>query len=202
MSDTAHAHGGIEHADHDHDHHHDHEPEVPGHGRVRPAVFDAIRQYGDPILRTPTMPVTRFDDELRAEARRMVEIMDAAGGVGLAAPQVGALTRIAVMRLDLDGDDRVTVLCNPRIVWRSAEEDEGMEGCLSIGEASIAVSVTRPLAVRVEARDLDGRPLELSPEGYPARVVQHELDHLDGILMLDRTSQDDRREALRALRRG
>ena len=197
-----HDHHGLDHDGHDHDGH-DHEREH-GHSEadeLQRAAFARIRQYGDPVLRTPTIEVTRFDDGLREEARRMVEIMDAAGGVGLAAPQVGALSRMAVMRLGEGDDERVTVLCNPRIVWRSDEEEEAVEGCLSIGAASIAVTVPRALAVRVEARDLTGAPLEIAPEGYDARVVQHELDHLDGVLMIDRTTPEDRREALRALRR-
>lgn len=185
---------------HDHDgHDHDDEPVLD---EAQRAAFAAIRQYGDPVLRSPTLPVTRFDAGLREEARRMVEVMNAAGGVGLAAPQVGALTRMAVMRLEGEESERVTVLCNPRIVWRSDDEEEGVEGCLSIGRAGIAVNVARALAVRVEAQDLDGAPIEVAPEGYAARVIQHELDHLDGVLMIDRASPEDRREALRALRRG
>ncbi len=193
---AAHTHDHDGH-DHDHDHHHDEERAEA----VRDAVFEQIRQYGDPVLRTPTIEVSRFDRDLRDEAARMVEIMDAAGGVGLAAPQIGMLTRMAVMRLD-DDHAKVTVLCNPRIVWRSEEEEDGVEGCLSIGEATIAVNVSRALSVRVEAQDLAGAPIEIEPSGYAARVVQHELDHLDGVLMIDRTGPEDRREALRALRRG
>lgn len=186
---------------HDHEHDescsHDHDDDAP----ARPDVFDRIRQYGDPVLRTPTLEITRFDRDLRDEAERMAAIMDAAHGIGLAAPQIGMLSRMAVMRIDGDDSDRVTVLCNPRIVWRSEEEEDGVEGCLSIGEASIAVNVVRALAVRVEAQDLAGNALELEREGYAARVVQHEVDHLDGVLMLDRTTPEDRRDALRALRR-
>ncbi|MFP5452105.1 MAG: peptide deformylase [Thermoleophilia bacterium] len=185
--------------DHEHDencaHDHDHDPQT------RPDVFDRIRQYGDPVLRTPTLEITRFDRDLRDEAERMAAIMDAAHGIGLAAPQIGMLSRMAVMRIDGDDSDRLTVLCNPRIVWRSEEEEDGVEGCLSIGEASIAVNVVRALAVRVEAQDLAGNALDLEREGYAARVVQHEVDHLDGVLMLDRTTPEDRRDALRALRR-
>lgn len=187
---TPHVHD--EHCGHDHDH--DHPPE-------RPEVFDQIRQYGDPVLRTPTLEITRFDRDLRDEVERMAAIMDAAGGVGLAAPQLGLLSRVAVMRIDGDDEGRVSALCNPRIVWRSDEEEDGVEGCLSIGEASIAVNVMRALAVRVEAQDVTGKPVTVEREGYAARVMQHEIDHLDGILMLDRTTPGDRRDALRALRR-
>lgn len=192
MAEHVHEHVHDENCAHDHDHDHD---------APRPDVFDQIRQYGDPVLRTPTLEITRFDRDLRDEAERMAAIMDAARGIGLAAPQIGMLSRMAVMRIDGDDSDRVTVLCNPRIVWRSDEEEDGVEGCLSIGEASIAVNVMRALAVRIEAQDLAGNALELEREGYAARVVQHELDHLDGVLMLDRASPEDRRDALRALRR-
>jgi peptide deformylase len=193
MAEHEHHHEHDENCAHDHDHDHD--------AHDRPDVFDQIRQYGDPVLRTPTLEITRFDRDLRDEAERMAAIMDAAHGVGLAAPQIGMLSRLAVMRIDGDDSDRVTVLCNPRIVWRSDEEEDGVEGCLSIGEASIAVNVMRALAVRVEAQDLAGNALEFEREGYAARVVQHEVDHLDGVLMLDRTTPEDRRDALRALRR-
>lgn len=195
MADFTHDHDGHDHDGHDHLH----EEELAEAERA--AVFEQIRQYGDPVLRTPTIEVTRFDRDLRDEARFMVEIMDAAGGVGLAAPQIGKLSRMAVMRLGDDHRD-VTVLCNPRITWRSDEEELGAEGCLSIGKATIVVEVPRAVAVRVEAQDLTGEPVTLEPTGYAARVVQHELDHLDGILMLDRTGPEDRREALRRLRRG
>lgn len=183
------------HHDHDHDHDDDHDH---GDDELRRAAFSQIRQYGDPVLRTPTLEVTRFDRELRDEATRMIELMDAAGGVGLAAPQIGLLSRIAVMRLD---DDNVTVLCNPRITWRSDDVEDGTEGCLSIGRAGIAVNVERSVAVRVEAQGVDGASITLEPRGYDARVVQHEIDHLDGVLMLDRTNAEDRRQALRELRR-
>lgn len=182
-----------------HDHEHDHDAESAERDEYRAAAFAQVRQFGDPILRTPTLAVSRFDDDLRDQVARMVEIMDAAGGVGIAAPQVGSLSRVAVMLLD-DEHEELTVLCNPRIVWRSEREEEGVEGCLSIGMASIAVNVMRADAVRVEAQDLDGSPLEIEAEGYAARIVQHEVDHLDGVLMIDRTGAEERREALRTLR--
>lgn len=184
---------------HDHDHGHEHDELDEQEREFRAAAFAEVRQFGDPILRTPTLEVTRFDADLRDQVGRMVEIMDAAGGVGIAAPQVGSLSRVAVMLLD-DEHEELTVLCNPRIVWRSEDQEDGVEGCLSIGRASIAVNVMRSLAVRVEAQDIDGSPLEIEADGYAARIVQHELDHLDGVLMLDRTSVEERREALRTLR--
>ena len=166
--------------------------------RRRLAALTQIRQFGDPVLRTPTLEITAFDDILRDDVERMAAIMRDASGVGLAAPQIGSLRRLAVLRSADDGP--VVALCNPRIVWRSDEEDVAEEGCLSLGE--ITVEVSRPVAIRVEAQDLSGRPLELEPEGFEARVIQHEVDHLDGVLILDRTTPEQRREALRALRNG
>lgn len=166
--------------------------------RRRLAALAQIRQLGDPVLRAPALPVTAFDEALRDEAERMVGIMHDARGVGLAAPQVGSLRRLVVAMLG-EGEEP-TVLCNPEIVWRSDEEEDDYEGCLSIGE--ISVEVPRAVAVRLRAQDVQGRGFELEPEGFAARVVQHELDHLDGVLILDRTAPEQRREALRALRNG
>ena len=166
--------------------------------RRRLAALGQIRQFGDPALRTPALPITEFDEALRDDVERMATIMYDARGVGLAAPQIGSLRRLVVIR---GGEDEpVMVLCNPRVVWRSEEEETDFEGCLSIGEVSVEVS--RAVAVRVEAQDIEGRTFELEPEGYGARVVQHEIDHLDGILMLDRAPAEQRREALRELRDG
>ncbi|MDX6555593.1 MAG: peptide deformylase [Miltoncostaeaceae bacterium] len=166
--------------------------------RRRLQALTQIRQFGDPVLRTPTLEITAFDETLRDDVERMGAIMRDAAGVGLAAPQVGSLRRLMVLRPD--GDGPVIALCNPHIVWRSDEEDVAEEGCLSLGE--IAVEVSRPVAIRVEAQDLAGKPLLLEPEGFAARVIQHEVDHLDGVLILDRTTPEQRREALRALRNG
>ena len=166
--------------------------------RRRLQALTQIRQFGDPVLRTPTLEVTAFDETLRDDVERMGAIMRDAAGVGLAAPQVGSLRRLMVLRPE--GEGAVMALCNPRIVWRSDEEDVAEEGCLSLGE--ITVEVSRPVAIRVEAQDLAGKPLLLEPEGFEARVIQHEVDHLDGVLILDRTTPEQRREALRALRNG
>ena len=166
--------------------------------RRRLAALAQIRQFGDPALRTPAVPVTEFDEALRDDVERMAAIMYDARGVGLAAPQIGSLRRLVVIRGD--EDESLLVLCNPRVVWRSEEEESDFEGCLSIGEVSVEVS--RAVAVRVEAQDVEGRAFELEPEGYAARVIQHEIDHLDGILMLDRAPAEQRREALRELRDG
>lgn len=166
--------------------------------RRRLAALAEIRQIGDPVLRAPALTITAFDDVLKDEARRMIAIMNEARGVGLAAPQVGSLRRLAVV---LTGEDAPpVVLCNPEITWRSEEEEIDYEGCLSVGE--ISVEVPRAVAIRVSAQDVGGETFEIAPEGFAARVIQHEMDHLDGILILDRTAPEQRREALRALRDG
>ena len=166
--------------------------------RRRLAALAEIRQIGDPVLRAPALPITVFDDVLKDEVERMVTIMNEARGVGLAAPQVGSLRRLAVV---LTGEDAPPLaLCNPEITWRSEEQEADYEGCLSIGE--ISVEVPRAVSIRVSAQDVEGRPFEIAPEGFAARVIQHEMDHLDGILILDRTAPEQRREALRALRDG
>jgi peptide deformylase len=162
----------------------------------RLAALSAIRQFGDPVLRTPAAPVTRFDDELRAEAERMLRIMVEARGVGLAANQVGRLSRLAIVQSAEDAEPFAIV--NPVVVERSEEEEVATEGCLSIGE--VVVEVPRAVSVTVAAQDLDGEAIELEATGYAARVLQHEIDHLDGILMLDRTTPEQRKEALKALR--
>ena len=167
--------------------------------RRRLSALAQIRQFGDPVLRVPALEITQFDEALADDAERMAAIMLDARGVGLAAPQVGSLRRLVVLRAGDEGED-IVALCNPRITWRSDDEESDSEGCLSIGEVS--VDVARALAIRVEARDVEGRPLEMQPEGFAARVIQHELDHLDGVLILDRAAPEQRREALRALRDG
>jgi len=164
----------------------------------RLSALSQIRQMGDPVLRAPALTITQFDEALADEADRMIAIMHDARGVGLAAPQVGSLRRLAVV---MTGEDAPpAVLCNPEITWRSEEQEYDYEGCLSIGE--ISVEVPRAVAIRVRAQDVRGNVIELEPEGFAARVIQHELDHLDGVLILDRTAPDQRREALKALRDG
>ena len=155
-----------------------------------------VRQLGDPVLRTPAQPIEVFDDALQAEAATMIELMRDARGVGLAAPQIGRLRRLIV--IEPGEDEPPTALVNPEITWRSDEEETATEGCLSIGE--IVVPVARATAIHVRAQDLDGSVLELDAEDFAARVIQHEVDHLDGILILDRTGAEERKEALRELR--
>ena len=162
----------------------------------RLAALHHVRQLGDPVLRIPASEVTAFDDALREEVARMEVIMDEAHGAGLAAPQLGAMRRILVYRVG--DEEHARVLVNPRITWASDETETDAEGCLSIGE--VTVEVARAVAIRVDAQDAEGAPLRLEAEGFEARVIQHEIDHLDGILILDRTTKEQRRQALRELR--
>lgn len=160
----------------------------------RRVALAQIRQYGDPVLRMRANDVETFDDELARVAERMISLMHDAEGVGLAATQVGILRRVFVFHHE--GEDRVLV--NPALVRRGDETEVDEEGCLSLGP--VRVDVERALAVSIQARDVRGDTLELELEGLPARVVQHELDHLDGVLVLDRTDPESRREALKQLR--
>ncbi len=171
----------------------EHDPEREARRRF---ALAQMRRYGDPVLRMRAREVESFDDDLRRLAERMTALMDEAIGLGLAANQVGVLQRIFVMRTDAEEEPFAVI--NPVIVSRADEVEESDEGCLSL--PSVHVPVERSLSVRLEARDLDGGELVLELEGLGARVAQHELDHLDGVLMLDRTSKEARREALAALR--
>jgi peptide deformylase len=164
----------------------------------RLAALRQIRQFGDPALRSPAAPVSAFDPALREEAERMVGIMIDARGVGLAAPQLGSLRRLIVAR---PGEDEAAVaLANPVVAWSSEEEEVGVEGCLSLGE--ITVDVPRATSVRIEAKSVEGDDIEIEAEGFAARVLLHEIDHLDGVLILDRVDAEQRRAALRELRAG
>jgi peptide deformylase len=173
------------------------EPELPPEVRARRAAALAhIRQWGDPVLKTRARPVERFDDELREEVARMGALMDDALGIGLAAPQIGHLRRLLVYRPGPDAP--VTALVNPEIEWRGDEEEVAEEGCLSL--QNVHVEVERPVYVRVHARDEHGEDLVVEASGLEARVIQHEMDHLDGVLILERTTREQRKEAMRALR--
>lgn len=154
-----------------------------------------IRQYPDPVLRLRANEVEEFDDELARLAERMTHLMHDANGVGLAATQVGVLRRLFVF---VQSEDEVRAVVNPRIVDRSKDSETEEEGCLSLGP--IRVPVERPLKVTLEAQELDGSPLRLKLEGLAARVAQHELDHLDGVLFVDRLDPEQRREAMRLVR--
>ena len=164
----------------------------------RDAALRAVRKLGDPVLRATALPVERFDEELRVEAQRMDELMQAALGVGLAATQVGILHRLLVYRAY--PEDPTTALVNPELEWVSEELEAAEEGCLSL--PGIHVEVERHARLRVRARDLSGAEVLVEAEGLEARVIQHEIDHLDGVLILDRISREARRDAMRALREG
>ena len=162
----------------------------------RVAAMSFVRRYGDPILKSRATPVDRFDDTLRNQIARMAGIMSDAFGVGLAAPQLGVSQRVLVYRVGQDAP--VIPLVNPEVEWAGAEEESAEEGCLSI--PGIQVDVDRPIHVRVRARDETGDERLVEASGLEARVIQHEIDHLDGVLILDRTSRDQRKEAIRTLR--
>jgi peptide deformylase len=162
----------------------------------RVAAMSFIRRLGDPVLKSRATPVDRFDDSLRKQVSRMAGIMNDALGVGLAAPQLGISQRLLVYRVGPDAP--VIALANPEIEWSSKDEESLDEGCLSI--PGILVDVERPVHVRVRARDEHGEERIVEASGLEARVIQHEMDHLDGVLIVDRTSRDQRKQAMRTLR--
>ena len=164
----------------------------------RLAAFRLIRAFGDPVLRSRAGDVTRFDESLREEVARMDRLMGDALGLGLAANQVGVLHRLFVYRAGPDAP--LVAVINPQLEWASGEEDVAEEGCLSLPR--VTVDVERPVYVRVSARDEQGAPITIEASGLEARVIQHEMDHLNGVLILDRTTRDQRKEALRVLRGG
>ena len=153
-----------------------------------------IRVIGDPVLRERAHEVTEFDRSLRKFAKRMIRTMHDAPGVGLAAPQVGVLQRLLVY----DVDDDPQVLVNPVLDEYSDETEESEEGCLSV--PGVTMPVERSVSVRVRGFDASGEPVDFRAEGFEARVIQHENDHLDGVLIVDRTSRSARAAALRAMR--
>ena len=157
-----------------------------------------IRQFGDPVLKSRASEVTEYGPELEREAERMIEIMRDAVGVGLAATQLGLMRRLLVFQAGPDATP--TALVNPVIEWLSDEAAVATEGCLSL--PGVAVDVERPLHARVHGVGVDAEPLLIEASGLEARVLQHEIDHLDGVLMLDRTEREQRKGALRALREG
>jgi len=164
----------------------------------RRAALAQIRQYPDPALRLPANEVEDVGDAVTELVERMTRLMQEARGVGLAAPQVGVLRRVLVYQTS--DEDPVVALVNPRVTSSSDEEETADEGCLSLGAASVVVPVPRPVSLTVEAVTPEGEPLTVDAEGLEARVIQHELDHLDGVLTIDRTTPDDRRRALGELR--
>jgi len=174
---------------------HEQQPDPEALAR-RAAAMSFIRQFGDPVLKSRAIEVDRFDDGLRSQVARMAGLMDDAFGVGLAAPQLGISQRLLVYRIGPDAP--AIALVNPEVEWASDDEEAGEEGCLSI--TGINVEVDRPVHVRVRARDELGESRVVEASGLEARVIQHEIDHLDGVLILDRTSRDQRRRAMRELR--
>jgi peptide deformylase len=176
--------------------HEEHEHLDPELAARRAAAMSFIRRYGDPVLKSRATPVDRFDDSLRTQVSRMGAIMNDALGVGLAAPQVGLSQRLLVYRVGHEAP--LIALVNPEIEWSSEDEEPAEEGCLSI--PGIGVDVDRPVYVRVEALDEFGERRTVEASGLEARVIQHEIDHLDGVLILDRTTREQRKEAIRTLR--
>jgi len=162
----------------------------------RVAAMSFVRRLGDPVLKSSATPVDRFDDSLRGQVARMAGLMSDALGVGLAAPQLGVSQRLLVYRVGPAAP--VIALANPEIEWTSDDAEVFEEGCLSI--PGVLVDVERPVHVRVCAQDEEGEERRIEASGLEARVIQHEMDHLDGVLILDRTTREQRREAMRALR--
>jgi peptide deformylase len=179
------------------EHEEDEEPQLdPVLAARRDAALAHVRKFGDPVLKTKARTIERFDDALRDEIERMGELMNDAVGVGLAATQLGVLHRLLVYRVQPDAP--VNALINPEIEWRGSDEEIAEEGCLSL--PAVLVEVERPVHVRVRALDEHGEPIVIEASGLEARVIQHEVDHLDGVLILDRTTREQRKEALRVLR--
>jgi peptide deformylase len=168
--------------------------DVEAQARRRLALAQ-IRQYPDPVLRMPAKEVEAFDDDLASLVERMTGLLRDAGGLGLAATQVGILRRVFVFQRE---EEEIVALVNPSLVERSDEAEVDTEGCLSM--QGVTVPVERATHVTLQGRTPDGEELQFELGELEARVVQHELDHLDGVLILDRTTDESRREALAILR--
>jgi peptide deformylase len=162
----------------------------------RQLALTQIRQYPDPVLRMQAREVESFDDDLASLVARMQHLLRDANGIGLAATQVGVLRRVFLFLPDPEQEP--VALVNPRIVESSDERVGDDEGCLSL--QGVVIPVERHERVTVEASDPEGNEVTFELEGLPARIAQHELDHLDGVLILDRTTPEGRREALAVLR--
>lgn len=166
---------------------------------LRAAALAQVVKFGDPVLKSRASPVKDFDDELKQDVERMFSIMRDGMGVGLAATQLGRLRRILVFQAGPDAEP--TALVNPAIEW-SSEDDlvTAEEGCLSL--PGIVLDVERPLHVRATGVDVSSEPVTIEASGLEARVLQHEIDHLDGVLILERAPREQRKGAMRALREG
>ncbi len=155
-----------------------------------------IYTLGDDVLRGKCSEIKTFDSALRMLAEAMIDTMDEADGVGLAGPQVGVQEKIFVVHI---GDEKPLVFINPEIIETSIEVSPYEEGCLSI--PGVYHEVIRPSRVTVQAQDLDGKAFTLKADGLLARVIQHENDHLSGILYIDHLSDDEKAAAVRSYER-
>jgi len=164
----------------------------------RDAALAQVVKFGDPVLKSKASPIVTFNQELRAEVERMIAIMRDGFGIGLAATQLGALRRLLVFQAGPESEP--AALINPEVEWLSEEMAVAEEGCLSL--PNVSMDVERPLYARFSGRDVEGAPIVIEASGLEARVLQHEIDHLDGVLILDRTIREQRKAALRALREG
>jgi len=169
------------------------DPEAEARRRL---ALAQVRQYPDPVLRMQARDVEDFDDDLASLVERMRHLLHDANGLGLAATQVGVLRRVFLFLPD--PEEEAVALVNPKLVEPSDERLSDDEGCLSL--QGVVIPVERHERITVEATDQEGNDVRLELEWLPARIAQHELDHLDGVLILDRTTPDARREALGILR--
>ena len=188
-----------EHAEHEHEHDHELEEDARAEAEAearRRLALAQVRQYGDPALRMKAHEISEFDDDLRRLVERMIALMHDAQGVGLAATQVGVLRRLFVFQPDSEEEARAIV--NPVVVERADETASDDEGCLSL--QGVRVPVERSVRVVLEGKDANGDDMRVELDEYGSRVVQHELDHLDGVLIIDRTDDEHRKEALSTLR--
>ena len=168
----------------------------PQQEALRRAALAQIRQYPDPVLRMQAREVESFDQDLTRLVERMFHLMSDANGAGLAANQVGVLRRVFVFHPDADSDPIAIV--NPVVKEQGDERANDAEGCLSM--QGVQMPVERPVSLKLEGRDPEGNELSLELGDLGARIAQHELDHLDGVLILDRTTEEARKEALGILR--
>ena len=164
----------------------------------RREALNHVRTFGDPVLNSIASPVEDFDARIAGVAERLIAIMRDALGVGLAATQLGVMRRLLVFQAGPDATP--SAVANPVLEWTSPALAEAEEGCLSL--PGIVLDVERPIHARVRGQSIRGEPVLLEASGLEARVLQHEIDHLDGVLTLDRADRDQRRGALRALREG
>jgi peptide deformylase len=164
----------------------------------RDAALAEVIKFGDPVLKSRASPVAEFGPGLRAEVERMIGVMRDGMGVGLAATQLGVLRRVLVFQAGPDSEP--TALVNPTIEWFSEEAVVAEEGCLSL--PGVSMDIERPLHARFGGFDIEAEAVKIEASGLEARVLQHEVDHLDGVLILDRAPREQRKGALRALREG